>query len=136
MLFNLVLLQVSDFQFDAQRKTFHTQGYAEDPTAYAETVGTVYVGEKEKAAENDGRTVFEENKEKLKKRKREHMGDPSDPEGYKGLFFNLFYVTYSYASNQLLDRGYRNEKDIKSNIEIKRWLMGIGTHSYHVQLGG
>lgn len=75
---------VSEFQFDAQRKTFHTQGYAEDPTAYAQTVGTRFVGEVEKAAENEGRTVFEDDKEKPKKRKREHFGDPSDPEGYKG----------------------------------------------------
>ena len=81
----MLLLQVSDFQFDAQRKTFHTEGYAEDPTAYATTVGTTYVGSVEKAEENEGRTVFEDKKEKVKKRKREHFGDPSDPEGYKGL---------------------------------------------------
>ena len=30
--------------------------------------------------------MFEESKEKVKKRKREHFGDPSDPEGYKGFF--------------------------------------------------
>ena len=82
----LTSFQVSDFQFDAQRKTFHSQGYAEDPTAYASTVGTTYVGEVDKAAKNEGRTVFEESKEKVKKRKREHFGDPSDPEGYKGFF--------------------------------------------------
>ena len=79
--------QVSDFQFDAQRKTFHTEGYAEDPTAYSSTVGTKYVGRVEKAIEEEGRTVFEDNKSVVKKRKKEHIGDPSDPEGYKGSFF-------------------------------------------------
>lgn len=85
----MIILQVSDFQFDAQRKTFHSQGYAEDPTAYMQTTGTKYVGEVEKAEENDGRTVFEDDREKKKKRKREHFGDPSDPEGYKGDMANF-----------------------------------------------
>ena len=103
MLLNLVLFQVSEFQFDAQRKTFHTQGYAEDPTAYAQTVGTRFVGEVEKAAENEGRTVFEDDKEKPKKRKREHFGDPSDPEGYKGLFN---YFRYIFVYSILLENCY------------------------------
>lgn len=77
--------QVSDFLFDAQRKTFHTKGYAEDPTAYADKAEKSYVGAVEKAVESDCRTVFEEEAgEKKKKRKREHFGDPSDPDNYKG----------------------------------------------------
>lgn len=80
-----VSLQVSDFLFDAQRKTFHTKGYAEDPTAYADKAEKSYVGAVEKAVESDCRTVFEEEAgEKKKKRKREHFGDPSDPDNYKG----------------------------------------------------
>eukprot|EP00116_Pleurobrachia_bachei_P001519 sb/3461781/ len=75
---------VSDFSFDAQRKTFQVRGYAEDPTAYAESAGKRFVGEVGKAEEMEGRTVFEKEKQKAKKRKKELVGDPSDPDGYKG----------------------------------------------------
>ena len=51
--------QVSDFTFDAQRKTFHTEGYAEDPTAYSSTPATKYVGLIEKAEQKVTLILFE-----------------------------------------------------------------------------
>lgn len=62
---------VNAFQFENQRRTFHTYGYALDPTVDAETIeGQNYVGDLQSAYDTDGKTVFEAPKPKKKKTTR------------------------------------------------------------------
>lgn len=100
---------MSEFQFEAQRKTFTSfgklvkssilaaasycwlcaVGYALDPTVGLSTnEGNSYVGDVESAESKAGRTVFENpNKpdpSKAVKRKLEKNDDSADVEGYKG----------------------------------------------------
>lgn len=77
---------VSDFQFENQRRTFHSYGYALDPSADNPTAGDNYVGPNLEAAYNsEGKTVFESSKIKPEnKRKRLKNDNPSDLEGFLG----------------------------------------------------
>lgn len=75
---------INAFQFEAQRRTFHTYGYALDPTVDGEiTDGQSYVGDLQSAYDTEGKTVFEAPKPK-KKRKQEKNDNPSDIEGFVG----------------------------------------------------
>lgn len=77
---------INDFQFENQRRTFHTYGYAVDPSANhgGQAMGEV-IGEEERAKELDGLTVFEAKTVRTgAKRKREDKGDPADVDGYQG----------------------------------------------------
>lgn len=89
------------------------------------------MGEVEKAVEADGRTVFEDPKTKVKKRKREHFGDPSDPEGYKGTVtmenlqktsFSAFPSLYHHTMYRLIV--YRAGDDMKAWALVTH--MGFG----------
>lgn len=77
---------VSDFQFENQRRTFHSYGYALDPTAENQTGGENYIGPNLEAAYNsDGKTVFESNKIKPENRRKRHKNDDSaDLDGFLG----------------------------------------------------
>ncbi len=77
---------VNDFQFDLQRKTFHSYGYAVDPSINVEGEGSRVVGNVDAAEAGDLKSVFEADTEKRPKdsRKKETNNDPSDIEGYKG----------------------------------------------------
>ena len=76
---------VNAFQFELQRKTFHSYGYAYDPSTMGEAEGDKLVGNTLKAKFNDTKTVFEDTKKRpLDKRKKERNDDPSDIEGYLG----------------------------------------------------
>ncbi|XP_069705332.1 pre-mRNA-processing factor 17 [Periplaneta americana] len=77
---------ISDFQFENQRRTFHSYGYALDPTVGETSVETThFVGATEAAKEADGKTVFESTKERPSdKRKRNKNDNPSDIEGFLG----------------------------------------------------
>ncbi|KAK7492072.1 hypothetical protein BaRGS_00016736 [Batillaria attramentaria] len=68
----------NDFQFENQRRTFTSYGYALDPSV--EKV----IGDTENAEEMKGATVFEVNPKKPEKRKREKNIDAGDIEGYLG----------------------------------------------------
>eukprot|EP00794_Sanderia_malayensis_P000479 gene479-1124_t len=75
---------VSDFQFDNQRKTFHSYGYALDPSE-ENIISEKIIGDQDKATATKGITVFEDTKPRPgDKRVREEAGDPSDIEAYKG----------------------------------------------------
>uniref|UniRef100_A0A182RI67 Pre-mRNA-processing factor 17 n=1 Tax=Anopheles funestus TaxID=62324 RepID=A0A182RI67_ANOFN len=82
---------ISDFQFENQRKTFHSYGYALDPSVdgkgTAPEEGPSYVGHLQAAYDTDGVTVFESSKSKAiagEKRKRVKNDDPEDVEGFTG----------------------------------------------------
>lgn len=77
---------VSDFQFENQRRTFHSYGYALDPTAENQVGVDSYVGPNLEAAYNtEGKTVFESSKIKPEnRRKRLKNDDPTDLEGFLG----------------------------------------------------
>lgn len=75
---------VSEFNFDVQRKTFMSYGYAVDPST--NQTGDAYVGNK---PDGNAVTVFEKAPIRPKdKRRRERNDDPSDVEGYLGPWAN------------------------------------------------
>lgn len=77
---------ISDFQFENQRRTFNSFGYALDPTVDGTTeAGSQIIGATDVAQEAEGRTVFESSKQRpLDKRKRNKNDNPSDIEGFLG----------------------------------------------------
>ncbi|KAL3882404.1 hypothetical protein ACJMK2_028747 [Sinanodonta woodiana] len=77
---------VSDFQFENQRRTFTSYGYAIDPSVDKQDISEpAVVGDSLALAESKGLTVFEANKKRPEdKRKRLWNDDPGDLEGYLG----------------------------------------------------
>ncbi|XP_071576674.1 pre-mRNA-processing factor 17-like [Temnothorax nylanderi] len=77
---------ISEFQFENQRRTFASYGYALDPTVDGSVdEGRVMIGATEAAEEAGGKTVFESTTLRLSdKRKRHRNNDPSDIEGFLG----------------------------------------------------
>lgn len=76
---------ISEFQFENQRRTFHSYGYALDPSADNPTTDVSYVGHLEAAYNTDGKTVFESNKLKQENKRKRHKNDnPEDVEGFLG----------------------------------------------------
>ncbi|KAK3583940.1 hypothetical protein CHS0354_033725 [Potamilus streckersoni] len=77
---------VSDFQFENQRRTFTSYGYAIDPSVDKQDISEpALVGDSVASAESKGLTVFESNKKRPEdKRKRLWNDDPTDLEGYLG----------------------------------------------------
>ncbi|XP_067945704.1 pre-mRNA-processing factor 17-like [Watersipora subatra] len=77
---------VSQFQFETQRRTFHSYGYAIDPSAdTAVDDGMPIVGDLKAASEGKELTVFETAKlREGDKRKRQRNDDAGDVEGYLG----------------------------------------------------
>ncbi|GAB1607600.1 pre-mRNA-processing factor 17-like [Argonauta hians] len=75
---------VNDFQFETQRRTFTSYGYATDPSTEIEAATTV-IGDVVKAEENKHLTVFEKTKCRPgDKRKRLKNDDAGDVDGYLG----------------------------------------------------
>ena len=75
---------VNDFQFDNQRKTFFSYGYAIDPSSNV-TGGDKIIGKAEEALDNKVATVFESKPLRPKdKRRRDRNDDPADVNGYLG----------------------------------------------------
>lgn len=74
---------INAFEFENQRRTFHTYGYALDPSVDEEADGRSFVGDLQSAYDDDGKTVFEAPKPK-KKRKQEKNDNPEDIEGFLG----------------------------------------------------
>lgn len=77
---------MSEFQFENQRRTFNSFGYAMDPTVDGEVVeGSKVIGSAELAEETKGKTVFESTKLRpLDKRKRKKNDNADDIEGFLG----------------------------------------------------
>lgn len=75
---------ISAFNFENQRRTFHTYGYALDPSVNVEeNDGQTFVGDVQTAYDTNGKTVFESPRPK-KKRKQERNDNPEDIEGFSG----------------------------------------------------
>ncbi|KAK9505642.1 hypothetical protein O3M35_009645 [Rhynocoris fuscipes] len=80
---------MSEFQFENQRKTFTSFGYAIDPSidnmGRTNEDGTAIVGNELAATESKLKTVFESTgKRPLDKRKKKKNNDPADIEGFLG----------------------------------------------------
>lgn len=76
---------VNEFQFETQRRTFHSYGFAYDPSTTEQGEGDKLVGSEASAADVEYKTVFEDlRKRPLDKRKKEKNNDPSDIDGYLG----------------------------------------------------
>ncbi|GJQ69365.1 hypothetical protein Trydic_g6490 [Trypoxylus dichotomus] len=77
---------MSEFQFENQRRTFNSFGYALDPSVDSHSVeGSKVVGSSNLLEEAKGKTVFENTKLRpLDKRKRKRNSDPSDIDGFLG----------------------------------------------------
>jgi len=76
---------VNAFQFETQRRTFHSYGYAYDPSTTGEGEGDKLVGSEVAAQDTEFKTVFEDVKKRpLDKRKRDKNTDPADIDGYLG----------------------------------------------------
>ncbi len=78
---------VNDFQFELERRTFHSYGFAHDPSQ--DNLGSKLITNKEEGAEaldeDSAKTVFEDVKDRPKdKRKRERNNDAADIEGFLG----------------------------------------------------
>lgn len=63
---------INAFEFENQRRTFHTYGYALDPSVDDQADGQSFVGDLQSAYDDNGKTVFEPPKAK-KLRKQEKM---------------------------------------------------------------
>ncbi|XP_044742207.1 pre-mRNA-processing factor 17 isoform X2 [Chrysoperla carnea] len=77
---------MSDFQFENQRRTFHSFGYALDPSVgFTGIEGSSIVGSSLAAEESKMKTVFESTKERpADKRKRNKNDKPDDVDGFLG----------------------------------------------------
>ncbi|KAK2716022.1 pre-mRNA-processing factor 17-like [Artemia franciscana] len=76
---------VNDFQFEAQRRTFSSYGYAIDPSLDGKSQPCQFIGSSGTAEKKDGASVFESTEKRpLDKRKRETNDNPEDTEGFLG----------------------------------------------------
>lgn len=77
---------ISDFQFENQRRTFTSFGYALDPTVDGSAQeGKTIVGATEVAQEAECKTVFESTKERPSDKRKRHKNDnPGDIQGFLG----------------------------------------------------
>lgn len=77
---------VSEFQFENQRRTFNSFGYALDPSVSTEEMGlTKVIGSTEEAKDSNMKTVFEKTHLRpADKRKRKRNNNPDDIEGFLG----------------------------------------------------
>ncbi|XP_023023587.2 pre-mRNA-processing factor 17 [Leptinotarsa decemlineata] len=76
---------VSDFQFENQRRTFTSYGYALDPSVSTDGQVKVVGSTDDGKNPDDIKTVFESSKDRpLDKRKRKRNADPSDIDGFLG----------------------------------------------------
>jgi pre-mRNA-processing factor 17 len=75
---------LSDFQFENQRRTFDSFGYAADPSV-GEHATPQIVGDQVNAEMNQGMTIFETHRKHFgEKRKKEKNNNPGDVEGFQG----------------------------------------------------
>jgi pre-mRNA-processing factor 17 len=75
---------LSDFQFENQRRTFDSFGYAIDPSISEHRTPQI-IGDKTSADANEGMTIFESKKKFIgEKRKKEKNSDASDVQGFHG----------------------------------------------------
>ncbi|XP_059157452.1 LOW QUALITY PROTEIN: pre-mRNA-processing factor 17-like [Physella acuta] len=107
---------VNSFQFDNQRKTFTSYGFALDPSVDNGSQPDTFIGDVKLLEENKGKTVFETNsvvEKKKKKRKREVNEDPADIDGYLGPWAK-------YKDEETVSRPSEEEQKVLDEILAKR----------------
>lgn len=76
---------LNDFMFEQQRRTFHTFGYALDPSLDTHQLTTnSYIGAVDEAEKNKGLTVFESGAKKTEKRKKVKGGEAGEIDTFLG----------------------------------------------------
>ncbi|XP_076041096.1 pre-mRNA-processing factor 17 [Oratosquilla oratoria] len=113
----------SAFDFEAQRRTFTTYGYAVDPSISGNPDdGRRYVGNTSAAEETSGITVFEtKTKQELpSKRKKDSNYDASDIDGFKGPWAK-------YSNEQSIMKPTEDEQRELDEILAKRQKRGKQT---------
>jgi len=113
---------ISAFQFENQRRTFHTMGYALDPSVDGETSdGKSFVGDLQAAYDTEGKTVFESPCPKTiqdkRKRKQLKNNNPEDVEGFLGPWGK-------YADEKTVARPSEQEKAELEEILAKKHKRG------------
>ncbi|XP_049304903.1 pre-mRNA-processing factor 17-like [Bactrocera dorsalis] len=103
---------INAFEFENQRRTFHTYGYALDPSVDEVADGQGFVGDLQSAYNDDGKTVFESPKPK-KKRKQDKNDNPEDIDGFVGPWGK-------YQDEQSIARPNDREKAELEEILAKR----------------
>lgn len=103
---------INAFEFENQRRTFHTYGYALDPSVDEVADSQAFVGDLQCAYDDDGKTVFESPKPK-KKRKQDKNDNPEDIEGFVGPWGK-------YQDEQSVARPNEQEKAELEEILAKR----------------
>ncbi|XP_037948988.1 pre-mRNA-processing factor 17 [Teleopsis dalmanni] len=107
---------INAFEFENQRRTFHTYGYAMDPSVDETIDGQSFVGDLQSAYDDNGKTVFESPKSK-KKRKQEKNDNPEDIDGFVGPWGK-------YENEQSIARPNDEEKAELEEILAKRHRRG------------
>lgn len=107
---------INAFEFENQRRTFHTYGYALDPSVDEAADGSGFVGDLQSAYDDEGKTVFEGPKPK-KKRKQEKNDKPDDVEGFLGPWGR-------YENEQTIAKPNDQEKAELEEILAKRHRRG------------
>lgn len=109
---------VNQFDFENQRRTFHTYGYALDPSVGDENDGQSHVGDLQAAYDDDGKTVFEPAKAKCKRKRKQQKNDnPEDIDGFIGPWGR-------YEDEQLVAKPNEEEKAEIDELLSKRKRKG------------
>ncbi|KAL5011018.1 hypothetical protein ScPMuIL_013323 [Solemya velum] len=110
---------LDNFQFENQRRTFTSYGYALDPSVdVVIDPEKSLIGDTVAAQDNKGATVFEVTKKRPEdKRKRTRNNDSSDVDGYLGPWGK-------FVDEQTVMKPSEEEKEILDEILAKRSKMG------------
>ncbi|XP_068222811.1 pre-mRNA-processing factor 17 isoform X1 [Palaemon carinicauda] len=111
------------FEFESQRRTFTSYGYAVDPSISGNPDdGRRYVGDVSAAKETSGITVFEtkHKPDQIPKRKRDKNDDASDIDGFQGPWAK-------YENEQTVMRPSEEEQHALDEILAKRQKRGKQT---------
>ncbi|XP_023933476.1 pre-mRNA-processing factor 17 [Lingula anatina] len=109
---------INHFQFETQRRTFQSYGYAMDPSVESSLQGEKLVGDVDAAEGNKGTTVFEVSKQRPgDKRKKQKNNDPSDIDGYLGPWAK-------YEDEKTVMKPSEEEKEALDEILAKRAKRG------------
>ncbi|ESO00118.1 hypothetical protein HELRODRAFT_176430 [Helobdella robusta] len=115
---------VNDFQFENQRRTFTSYGYAINPSVVEEDAASgSHIGNIEKAEKSNFKTVYETTKKREgDRRKRLRNDDPSDVDGYLGpwgKYIDEFTVAKPTEEEKKELDEYLSKLNKRSKIELK-----------------
>ncbi|XP_050298028.1 pre-mRNA-processing factor 17 [Anthonomus grandis grandis] len=119
---------VSEFQFENQRRTFASFGYALDPSVSTDELGfSKVIGSTEEAKESNLKTVFEKTEIRpLDKKKRKKNDNPEDIDGFLGPWGG-------FVGEQRVMRPSEEEQKELQELVSKRTKRGRPTEEQHVE---